>query len=95
MWWILANLISEVGVFCIKGYNARKKGVGMACRFCPKIKKYDILWIVVVCVAMWAVNAYQNQKTQKQQQVEIEAFKVLQKKCLFGDKEACEKVYNK
>ena len=46
-------------------------------------------------MAMWAVNAYQNQKTQKQQQVEIEAFKVLQKKCLFGDKEACEKVYSK
>ena len=67
----------------------------MACRFCPKIKKYDILWIVVVCVAMWAVNAYQNQKIEKHQQAEIEAFKVLQKKCLFGDKEACERVYSK
>lgn len=66
----------------------------MACKFCPKIKRYDIFWIIFVCVAMWGVNKYQNKSIQKEKieikEEELEVFKKLQKQCLFGDQKACD-----
>ncbi|RDU73882.1 hypothetical protein CQA57_04245 [Helicobacter anseris] len=66
----------------------------MACRICPKIKKYDFFWIVFVCVAMWGVNKYQEHKAEVKKQVEKQQFLDLQKKCLFGDEVACKEAYH-
>ena len=65
----------------------------MACRFCPKIKKYDLIWILLMCLAIYGVNRYENHKKERQEKIQLEAFEKLQKKCLFGDQEACKKAY--
>ncbi|PAF44262.1 hypothetical protein [Helicobacter sp. 11S02596-1] len=64
----------------------------MACKFCPKIKKFDFIFIIIVCVAFYLVDKYQSNQKEKQR---IEAFEQLQKDCLYGDEEACKKVYAK
>ncbi|MCE3039273.1 hypothetical protein [Helicobacter anatolicus] len=67
----------------------------MACRFCPKIKKYDVIWVAFVCVAMWGVNKYQTYKIEQREQKEFREFELLQKKCLYGDDEACKNLHQK
>lgn len=76
----------------------------MACRFCPKIKRWDLLWIVVMCTAMWVVNKYydknDNSATAKKQaithnveQEELDQTRKLQKECMYGNTKACNEVY--
>ncbi|WP_104697672.1 MULTISPECIES: hypothetical protein [unclassified Helicobacter] len=65
----------------------------MACKFCPKIKKYDFFFIIFVCLAVWGFDKYRSYNVEKQQQKEAEYFKELQKKCLFGDNNACREAY--
>ncbi|PAF48360.1 hypothetical protein BKH46_00090 [Helicobacter sp. 12S02634-8] len=62
----------------------------MACKFCPKIRKFDLVLIVIVCVAFYGVDKYQSKQREKSR---VEAFEALQKACLYGDTYACKKVY--
>ncbi|WP_095271784.1 hypothetical protein [Helicobacter sp. 13S00477-4] len=62
----------------------------MACKFCPKIKKFDLIFIIIVCIAVYGVDKYQTYKTEQQK---IQAFEKLQKECLYGDKLVCKKIY--
>ncbi len=69
----------------------------MACKFCPKIKRWDFLWIVVMCILMWSVNKYQTHKDiSKENRIqleELEKTRELQKSCMYGDKHSCKQVY--
>ncbi|PAF53849.1 hypothetical protein BKH42_03715 [Helicobacter sp. 13S00482-2] len=64
----------------------------MVCKFCPKIKRFDIFFIIIVCLAVYGVDKYQSYKKEKEH---IREFEKLQKDCLFGDNKACKKVYGK
>lgn len=64
----------------------------MACKICPKIKRFDILFIVIVCLAVYGVDKYQSYHKEQER---IKAFEKIQKECLFGNNEACKKIYEK
>lgn len=64
----------------------------MACKFCPKIKRFDIIFIIIACLAFYAVDKYQSYHSKQER---IKAFEKLQKECLFGNNEACKKIYEK
>ncbi|WP_221271996.1 MULTISPECIES: hypothetical protein [unclassified Helicobacter] len=60
----------------------------MACRFCPKVRRGDLLFIVVAGLAFYGVYSYQMRQVQKEQD-----FKKLQEACvLHHDKKACQGV---
>lgn len=69
----------------------------MACKFCPKIKRWDFLWIVIMCALMWGVNKYQTHKNESKveaiQQEELRKTRELQKSCMYGDEQSCKQVY--
>lgn len=71
----------------------------MACKFCPKIRKTDWIFIIVVCIAFYGIDKYQNnqlEKKQKQlQEQQLQKFEKLQKECLYGNEKACQEVYKK
>ncbi|CBG40354.1 Uncharacterised protein [Helicobacter mustelae] len=67
----------------------------MRCRFCPKLKKYDIFWILFMCAAIWGVNKYQNYKVHQAKQKDVERLHELQKRCMFGDEDACKQKHQK
>lgn len=64
----------------------------MACKFCPKLKRFDILFIIIVCLAVYGVDKYQSYRKEEER---IKAFEKIQKECLFGNNQACKKIYGK
>lgn len=64
----------------------------MACKFCPKLKRFDILFIIIVCLAVYGVDKYQSYRKEQER---IKAFEKIQKECLFGNNQACKKIYGK
>ncbi|PAF43844.1 hypothetical protein [Helicobacter sp. 11S03491-1] len=62
----------------------------MACKLCPKIRKIDIIFIIIICAGMYGVDRYQSHKKEVEK---FKAFEQLQKDCLFGNQKACREVY--
>lgn len=67
----------------------------MSRKFYPKIKKYDIFFILIICLGMWGWDKYQAHQKVQEEHYKLQAFEKLQKDCLYGDNNACEKAYGK
>ncbi|BCZ17022.1 valine--tRNA ligase [Helicobacter sp. NHP19-003] len=67
----------------------------MACKFCPKVKRGDLLFIVVAGLAFYGVYTYQMRQVQQaQEEKRAQDFKKLQESCvLHHDKQACREVF--
>ncbi|CRF41207.1 hypothetical protein [Helicobacter ailurogastricus] len=66
----------------------------MACKFCPKIRRGDLLFIVVAGVAFYGVYSYQMRQVQQAQEKRAQDFKKLQESCVLNhDKKACQEVF--
>lgn len=65
----------------------------MSRKFYPKLKKYDIILILFICLGMWGWDKYQTYQKRQEERHKLEIFEKLQKDCLYGDNSACEKVY--
>ncbi|CAM2847932.1 hypothetical protein [Helicobacter felis] len=67
----------------------------MACKFCPKIKGSDLLFVLVAGIAFYGVYTYQMRQVEKETETQrAQAFKKLQEACVLQhNKEACQKVF--
>ncbi|MFC3846983.1 hypothetical protein ACFOPX_00320 [Helicobacter baculiformis] len=68
----------------------------MACKFCPKIRGTDLLFMLVAGVAFYGVYSYQMRQIDKDAQVKrAKAFEQLQRACVFEHKkDACQQVFS-
>ncbi|WP_231902615.1 hypothetical protein [Helicobacter mustelae] len=48
-----------------------------------------------MCAAIWGVNKYQNYKVHQAKQKDVERLHELQKRCMFGDEDACKQKHQK
>ncbi|WP_104695459.1 hypothetical protein [Helicobacter salomonis] len=69
----------------------------MACKFCPKFKLSDLLFVFVAGVAFYGVYSYQMRQVEKETDAKrTRAFEQLQRACVFDhDKNACQQVFAK
>ncbi|CCB80329.1 hypothetical protein HBZC1_13430 [Helicobacter bizzozeronii CIII-1] len=75
-------------------YNTNQKESNMACKFCPKIKPTDLLFVLVAGVAFYGVYTYQMKQAHQEQEQRAKAFEKLQRDCILGhDKSACQQVF--
>lgn len=66
----------------------------MACKFCPRIRRTDLLFVLVAGVAFYGVYTYEMKQVEANQSQRVKAFERLQRACVFGhDKSACQQVF--
>ncbi|WP_120945026.1 MULTISPECIES: hypothetical protein [Helicobacter] len=68
----------------------------MACKFCPKIRGSDLLFVVVAGIAFYGVYSYQMRQIEQNSHAQrAKAFEQLQRACVFEHKkDACQQVFS-
>ncbi|BDQ26733.1 hypothetical protein [Helicobacter heilmannii] len=65
----------------------------MACKFCPKVRRGDLLFIVVAGLAFYGVYTYQMRQVQQvQEEKRTQDLQKLQESCAHHDKLVCQKL---